>query len=94
MEYTREDHDRCYGPERPRQSRVVRFLGFWVAVAVTLAVLYGVTAAALSLSRPEPMPAAKPVYESNESLKRLSHPCAVSYAHRGATGRWVQGCAK
>lgn len=99
MEYTREDHDRCYGADRPKPRRVGRFLLFWgAAVLALMATVYGVTAAALSLAKPEqpsPMPAAtKTAYESRESLRHLRHPCELPYAHRGANGRWVQGCAK
>lgn len=95
MEYTREDHERCYGRDRPIPSRVGRFLRFWGAVAVTVGLIYVLAAALFSLQRePVAMPSAKPVYESNEATRRLSSPCAVSYAHRGANGRWVQGCAK
>lgn len=95
MEYTREDHERCYGPDRPIPSSLGRFLRFWGAVAVTVVLIYGVALALLSMQRvPVAMPSAKPVYESNEATRRLSSPCAVSYAHRGANGRWVQGCAK
>lgn len=96
MEYTPEDYDRLYKDSRgPRPLK--RFLRFWGAVLVTVALIFGVTAAALSLGKPEQpatMPTAKPVYESKEELGRLRHPCELPYAHRGADGRWIQGCAK
>lgn len=94
MEYTPEDYDRLYKDSRG-PSPLKRFLRFWGAVLVTVALIYGLAAALLSMQPVTvAMPAAKPVYESNEATRRLSSPCAVSYSYVRDDGRRVNGCAK
>lgn len=73
---------------------MIKVLGFTAGVLALAGALYAVTVVALSLEPVVKMPPAEPIYESRQALRRMSHPCAVSYAHRGATGKWVQGCAK
>lgn len=73
---------------------MVKVLGFTAGVLAVVGVTYAITVAALSLAPVGTMPAARPAYESRQALQLLSYPCAVTYAHRGANGKWIQGCAK
>lgn len=88
MEYTREDHDCCYGLERPRRSHVGRFLRFWSAVIVTVLIVYGLATALLSMRPVAPEPQPEPVAEKLTLHRAFVIGCDATMAQRGAAEKW------